>query len=222
MDILFFETPADLRAWFEANHTTVQEMWVGYHKTGTGKPSVTYPESVDEALCFGWIDGVRQRIDDVSYTNRFTPRQKRSTWSNVNIKRVEALIAQGRMHPAGLAAYEARGAERTGVYTYEQPVHELEASIPPRCRPPGRRGLLPAPIGLVSPPGDPVGDERQTTGDAPAPPGDPDRGFGGGAHRRAAGAPEVSDQLSAVSQRQRQSGVVGQTGRYILSHPLFA
>ncbi len=128
MDILFFPTPADLRAWFEEHHATARELWIGFYKTGTGKPSVTYPESVDEALCFGWIDGVRQRIDDVSYTNRFTPRQKRSTWSNVNIKRVEALIAQGRMHPAGLAVYEARSAERSGVYTYEQPAHELEAA----------------------------------------------------------------------------------------------
>ncbi len=127
MDILFFPTPADLRAWFEANHATARELWIGFYKIGSGKPSVTYPESVDEALCFGWIDGVRQRIDDVSYTNRFTPRQKRSTWSNVNIKRVGELTAQGRMHPAGLAAYEARSAERSGVYTYEQPAHELEA-----------------------------------------------------------------------------------------------
>ena len=127
MDVTYFPTAADLRAWFEAHHADTDELWIGYYKKATGVPSITYPESVDEALCFGWIDGVRQRVDDQRYTNRFTPRRTRSTWSNVNIKRVEELIAQGRMRPSGLVAFEARGAARSGVYTYEQPVHEMEA-----------------------------------------------------------------------------------------------
>ena len=120
MDVLFFETPAAFRAWLEQHHATSQELWVGYYKKGSGKPSLTWPESVDEALCFGWIDGVRKTIDDTSYKIRFTPRKPRSTWSAVNLKRVAELIEQGRMHPAGLAAFERRLEQRTGIYAYEQ------------------------------------------------------------------------------------------------------
>jgi uncharacterized protein YdeI (YjbR/CyaY-like superfamily) len=116
----FFGTPADFRAWLDRHHETAQELLVGFFKKDTGKPSITWPESVDEALCFGWIDGVRRSFDESSYTIRFTPRKTRSTWSAVNIKRAEDLIRQGRMHPAGLKAFEGRAGERSGIYSYEQ------------------------------------------------------------------------------------------------------
>lgn len=93
---------------------------MGFYKADSGRPSMTWPESVDEALCFGWIDGVRKRIDEVSYSIRFTPRKPASIWSAVNIKRARGLSAQGRMHPAGLEAYEARRENKSGVYSYEQ------------------------------------------------------------------------------------------------------
>lgn len=120
MDPVFFATPAEWRAWLEAHHASETELLVGFHKKGTGMPSITWPESVDEALCFGWIDGVRRSLGAESYTIRFTPRKARSNWSNVNIRRVGELIAEGRMTPAGLRAFEARTGERSGVYSFEQ------------------------------------------------------------------------------------------------------
>jgi len=116
----FFSTPADFRAWLEEHHDTSQALWVGYYKKATGKPSITWPESVDEALCFGWIDGLRKRVDEASYMIRFTPRRETSKWSVVNIKRVEELTTLGRMHPAGLKAFEHRTAGKSGTYAYEQ------------------------------------------------------------------------------------------------------
>ncbi len=116
----FFEAASDFRAWLEANHATATELVVGFRKVGTGVPSMTWPESVDEALCFGWIDGVRKRIDDASYQIRFTPRRKGSIWSLVNVGKVKDLVAQGRMRPAGVAAFEARKHARTGVYAFER------------------------------------------------------------------------------------------------------
>jgi uncharacterized protein YdeI (YjbR/CyaY-like superfamily) len=104
----FFPPPADFRAWLEAHHADEDELLVGYYKKGSGRPSITWPVSVDEALCFGWIDGIRRRIDDERYSIRFTPRRARSIWSAVNIKRAGELIEEGRMRPAGLAAFEAR------------------------------------------------------------------------------------------------------------------
>src|SRR5512135_1471874 len=95
----FFPTPADFRRWLEAHHATEKELLVGFYKTGSGKPSITWPESVDQALCFGWIDGIRKRVDDESYTIRFTPRKPTSTWSAVNIKRIEELTKLGLMTP---------------------------------------------------------------------------------------------------------------------------
>jgi uncharacterized protein YdeI (YjbR/CyaY-like superfamily) len=120
MDIMFFETPAELRAWLEAHHASETELWVGFHKKGTRKPSITWPESVDEALCFGWIDGLRKSIDADSYMIRFTPRKSRSTWSAINIKRVAELTELGRMRPAGLQAFEQRSADNSVIYSYEQ------------------------------------------------------------------------------------------------------
>ena len=116
----FFATPAEFRAWLDEHHATETELLVGFYKKGSGKPSITWPESVDEALCHGWIDGVRRSLGDEAYTIRFTPRKKRSVWSNVNIRRAGELIAEGRMRPAGLAAFEARTGERSGVYSFEQ------------------------------------------------------------------------------------------------------
>lgn len=120
MEPVFFETPAEIRAWFEENHDTAKEVLVGFYKTKSGKPSITWPESVDEALCFGWIDGRGKRIDDLSHSIRFTPRRARSIWSAVNIRKVEDLTRQGRMHPAGLKAFEARSEERSRIYSHEQ------------------------------------------------------------------------------------------------------
>jgi len=120
MKPVFFKNPAELHEWFRQNHETKQEVWVGLYKKGSGKPSVTWPEVVDEALCWGWIDGVRQGIDAESYMNRVTPRKPRSNWSLKNINRVKELVAEGRMQSAGLAAFEARTGDRSGVYSYEQ------------------------------------------------------------------------------------------------------
>jgi uncharacterized protein YdeI (YjbR/CyaY-like superfamily) len=116
----FFATPADFRAWLEENHERESELLVGFYKKATGRPSITWPEAVDEALCFGWIDGIRRSLGDESYMIRFTPRKPRSTWSAVNIARAKELIAEGRMRPAGVAAFEARSDERSAIYSYEQ------------------------------------------------------------------------------------------------------
>ena len=119
MEPHFFAAPDEFRAWLEAHHATESELLVGFHKKATGKRSMTWTEAVREALCFGWIDGVRRSLDDERYVNRFTPRKPRSNWSAVNVRHVEELIREGRMHPAGLAAFEAREQRRTGVYSYE-------------------------------------------------------------------------------------------------------
>jgi uncharacterized protein YdeI (YjbR/CyaY-like superfamily) len=116
----FFATPAEFRKWLAANHATAKELWVGFYKKESGRPSITWPESVDEALCVGWIDGIRKKLDDESYVIRFTPRKAQSTWSAVNIARVAELKREGRMLPAGLAAFEKRSDDRSGIYSYEQ------------------------------------------------------------------------------------------------------
>jgi uncharacterized protein YdeI (YjbR/CyaY-like superfamily) len=121
----FFKTPADLRKWFENHHDKEQELLVGFYKRDSGKPSISWPESVDEALCFGWIDGVRRSLGETSYSIRFTPRRARSTWSAVNIKRVEELTKRGLMMPSGLRAFAARKENRSGVYSYEQRTADL-------------------------------------------------------------------------------------------------
>jgi uncharacterized protein YdeI (YjbR/CyaY-like superfamily) len=125
----FFPTPGDFRAWLERHHDTAPELLVGYYKKGSGKPSITWPESVDEALCFGWIDGIRRTIDEESYTIRFTPRRPRSNWSLVNLKRVAELTKLGRMQPAGLSVFEARDPKRPGAYSFEQRRAERNAGL---------------------------------------------------------------------------------------------
>jgi uncharacterized protein YdeI (YjbR/CyaY-like superfamily) len=120
INTIFFENSAALRKWFELNYDEATEISVGYYKKNSGKPSITWPESVDQALCFGWIDGVRNSIDDTSYRIRFTPRKAGSIWSAVNIKRAGELIEMGLMRPAGLAAFEKRVEGRSKIYAYEQ------------------------------------------------------------------------------------------------------
>ena len=131
----FFATPEDLRAWLEEHHESADELWVGLYKKASGRPSVTWPEVVDEALCFGWIDGIRKGIDDVSYTNRITPRKPTSNWSAVNVKHFGQLKRQGRVRPAGQRAFDRRTRAKTGVYSYEQR-HEvrLEPAFEKRFR----------------------------------------------------------------------------------------
>lgn len=120
MEPRYFTTPDAFRAWLEKNHATESELVVGFHKKHTGRPSLTWTESVREALCFGWIDGVRRSLGDDAYTIRFTPRKRGSIWSARNVQHVEELVREGRMAPAGLAAYEARSPERTGIYSFER------------------------------------------------------------------------------------------------------
>jgi uncharacterized protein YdeI (YjbR/CyaY-like superfamily) len=116
----FFATPDELRAWLAEHHEDEAELWVGLHKRGSGLPSVTWPEAVDQALCFGWIDGVRKSLGDTSYAIRFTPRKASSTWSAVNVRRFGELVEQGLVLPAGQAAFERRREDRTAIYAYEQ------------------------------------------------------------------------------------------------------
>lgn len=119
-EIHFFESPEALRAWLDEHHETAPEVWVGVHRVATGRPSVTWPQIVDEALCVGWIDGVRYGVDDTTWKIRLTPRRKRSIWSAVNIRRVAELEAAGRMRPAGRRAFEARDEARSAIYSYER------------------------------------------------------------------------------------------------------
>ena len=119
MQPIFFANQLELRQWFKSYHKTETELLVGFYKVGTGKPSITWPQSVDEALCFGWIDGIRKSIDNDCYCIRFTPRKANSNWSTVNIKKVEELIQKKLMQPAGLAIYEKRIEAKSGVYSYE-------------------------------------------------------------------------------------------------------
>lgn len=116
----FFETSEAFRQWLDKNHHKAEELLVGYYKVGSGKKSMSWSESVDEAICFGWIDGVRRSIDDERYSIRFTPRKHKSIWSAINIKKVEDLTKAGRMMPAGVAAFNKREIERSAIYAYEQ------------------------------------------------------------------------------------------------------
>jgi uncharacterized protein YdeI (YjbR/CyaY-like superfamily) len=116
----FFAAPDRFRAWLDKHHATAAELWVGFHKRDTGKASITWPQSVDEALCFGWIDGVRKSLGDESYVIRFTPRRSTGKWSAVNIKRMAELEAQGRVTPAGRAAFARLDPKKSAEYSYER------------------------------------------------------------------------------------------------------
>jgi uncharacterized protein YdeI (YjbR/CyaY-like superfamily) len=126
-DAIFFETPAELRDWLDEHHQTADEVFVGAWKKSTGRPSLTWPQIVEEALCVGWIDSVRRGVPGDGWVIRLTPRRKRSIWSAVNVAKIEELRAAGRMRPAGEAAFEARRADRTAIYSFEQP-HDPELS----------------------------------------------------------------------------------------------
>lgn len=115
----FFSGPQQFHRWLVENHDSVNELLVGFHKKSSGKRSITYPEALDEALCFGWIDGIRKNLNETSYTIRFTPRRPKSIWSLVNIRHVERLKKDGRMQPSGLAAFALRDAKRTAIYSFE-------------------------------------------------------------------------------------------------------
>jgi uncharacterized protein YdeI (YjbR/CyaY-like superfamily) len=116
---IFFEKSAAFRAWLKKYHQTKREQWVGFHRKASAHPSITWPEAVDEALCFGWIDGLRKTIDAESYKIRFTPRRTGSNWSAVNIARIKQLTREGRVHPAGIKAFQKRIPSKSGIYSYE-------------------------------------------------------------------------------------------------------
>ncbi len=125
----YFASPAEFRRWLERFHETERELLVGFHKRATARPSMTWAESVAEALCFGWIDGIRRRVDDERYTIRFTPRKAGSIWSAVNVATMERLIVEGRAHAAGLRAFERRSVEKSAIYSYEnRHAAELDAA----------------------------------------------------------------------------------------------
>ena len=133
-EVTVFDTARDFRAWLERNHEAADSLWVGYYRKGSGKTAMSYSEAVDEALCFGWIDGLTYRVDDEVHTNRFTPRRKTSNWSAINIAKVAELTAAGRMHPAGIRAFEERDRRKDASYSYERGPLELEAAMLERLR----------------------------------------------------------------------------------------
>jgi uncharacterized protein YdeI (YjbR/CyaY-like superfamily) len=129
MKVKFFKSATDCRRWLEQNHDKASEQWFGFYKKKSGKHGVTYQEALDEALCFGWIDGLKKSVDESSYTYRFTPRKPKSVWSLVNTKRAEELRELGRMKPSGLKALAARNPENSGICSFENPARKLSASF---------------------------------------------------------------------------------------------
>jgi uncharacterized protein YdeI (YjbR/CyaY-like superfamily) len=129
MKLKHFKSAADFRHWLEANHASASELWVGFFKKHSGKGGLAYAEAVDEALCFGWIDGVKKRVDESSYMHRFTPRKPKSNWSLINIKNAKRLKRAGRMKPAGLKAFAAREAAKSGVYSFENRPRQLSPEL---------------------------------------------------------------------------------------------
>lgn len=129
MKATFFATPAAFRAWLKKHHQTADELVVGFYRKDSGKPTITWSEAVDEALCFGWIDGIRKKVNDEAYSNRFTPRRPRSNWSAINIAKIAQLTGEGRMHAAGIAAFEKRSEARSRIYTYEQQEAVFEPAL---------------------------------------------------------------------------------------------
>jgi uncharacterized protein YdeI (YjbR/CyaY-like superfamily) len=164
MKIKYFKSANDFRGWLRKNHAPTQELWAGYYKKSSKQPSITWPESVDEALCFGWIDGIRKRVDDLRYTIRFTPRKRGSIWSAVNIKRAQELSDKGLMEPAGRAAFNARKENKWGIYSYEQRSANLDAPYEKRLR---QNKVAP----LVSKSNRLVGSQRKTRSNPPQAPG---------------------------------------------------
>jgi uncharacterized protein YdeI (YjbR/CyaY-like superfamily) len=152
--VTFFRSSAEFRRWLVKNHAAVTELWVGFYRKDSGKGGITYQEALDEALCFGWIDGLKKKVCELSYTHRFTPRKARSIWSTVNTKRAGVLRKLGRMTPAGLKAFAARDAKRSGIYSFENRPRQLEGALEQKfkantkaweffqAQPPGYRRLL--------------------------------------------------------------------------------
>lgn len=150
----FFRTAVEFRRWLEKNHATARELWVGYYKKASGRGGMVYREALDEALCFGWIDGITKSIDADSYMQRFSPRRPGSIWSNINVRHVERLKAAGKMHAAGLAAFAARDPKKTGIYSFENRPKEFPLALEKTFRrnkeawafwqaqPPGYRRLM--------------------------------------------------------------------------------
>lgn len=130
----FFTTPTEFREWLEQNHDKASELLLGFHRKASGKKSITYAEALDEALCFGWIDGVRKKLNETSFVQRFTPRKPRSIWSNINVAHIERLTKEGRMHASGLEAYARRDPKRTGIYSFENRPKELSPAFEKRFR----------------------------------------------------------------------------------------
>ena len=133
-DVQFFASRSELRDWLEANHETADELWLGYYRKSTDRPSVDWSQAVDEALCVGWIDGVRRSVDETTHVQRFTPRRKGSTWSAVNVAKIAALTEQGRMRPAGIDAFAARSEANTAIYSYERAAAAFTAEEEARFR----------------------------------------------------------------------------------------
>ncbi|HWY34575.1 MAG TPA: YdeI/OmpD-associated family protein [Nitrosopumilaceae archaeon] len=129
MEPTFFTKQSELRKWFEKNHKKEKELLVGFYKVTSGKPSITWPQSVNEALCVGWIDGIRKSVNKESYSIRFTPRKSDSIWSSVNIKKMEELISQGLMKPAGLISFEKRKEHKSRIYSYEKESVNLSINL---------------------------------------------------------------------------------------------
>ena len=131
---IFFKSAAEFRSWLARNHSSASEVWIGFYKKDSGRTGITYSEALDEALCFGWIDGVRKKVDAISYTNRFSPRKARSYWSEINTRRVAELINAGRMDQAGLDVFEKRDAKRTEQYSFERKNVRFEPLLERRLR----------------------------------------------------------------------------------------
>jgi uncharacterized protein YdeI (YjbR/CyaY-like superfamily) len=134
MEAIYFNSPPDFRNWLEANHQTSTELLVGFYKVGSGKCNMTWSEAVDEALCFGWIDGVKKSVDHERYTHRFSPRRRNSIWSLVNIKKVEQLTEAGRMREAGLYIFNSRKPDSSGIYSFEQKNIQLSGELEKQFR----------------------------------------------------------------------------------------
>ena len=128
MDLNFFKSTIEFRKWLDKNHAEVNELWVGFYKISSNIKSITYPDAVDQALCFGWIDGIKKKVDEFSYTHRFTPRKSKSNWSSNNIKRVGELAKLGLMHPSGIKVFNQRDKKKIKQYSYERKILTLDQS----------------------------------------------------------------------------------------------
>ena len=133
-DPVFFKSASELRKWFQKNHDKASELWIGFYNIKSTKKAATYKQAVDEALCFGWIDGIRKNLNEESYVIRFTPRKKNSIWSNINTKRIKELIEEERVHTSGLEAFNKRVEEKAGVYSFEQDSHKLSTAFEKKFR----------------------------------------------------------------------------------------